>query len=201
MNKKQSGFTLIEIAIVLVIIGLLLGGVLKGQEMITNGKIRRAVNDFDGISAAYYSYLDRYAAFPGDDPNADDRWGGDAVGGGGDGAIAGVWNTVGTAEADQFWLQLRLSGLVAGETAIADGGFLRPLSSVGGVFGIEDGNLSLTGTVACMGPMDGKLAEIVDVQLDDGNAETGSMRGSDTAVSATNVAYVIGTNGFICIQL
>ena len=79
MKNKQSGFTLIEIAIVLVIIGLLLGGVLKGQEMITNGKIKRSVNDFNGISAAYYSYLDRYAAFPGDDPNANARWGGDAA--------------------------------------------------------------------------------------------------------------------------
>ena len=74
MKNKQSGFTLIEIAIVLVIIGLLLGGVLKGQEMINNGKIKRAINDVNGISAAYYSYLDRYAAFPGDDANAATRW-------------------------------------------------------------------------------------------------------------------------------
>ncbi len=40
MNKRQSGFTLVEIAIVLVIIGLLLGGVLKGQEMIANSRLQ-----------------------------------------------------------------------------------------------------------------------------------------------------------------
>ena len=49
---KQKGFTLVEIAIVLVIIGLLLGGILKGQEMITQAKIKNIVNDFNGITAA-----------------------------------------------------------------------------------------------------------------------------------------------------
>jgi len=203
MNKKQSGFTLIEIAIVLVIIGLLLGGVLKGQEMITNGKIRRAVNDFNGISAAYYSYLDRYAAFPGDDPNAVARWGGDAADGDGNGLVdTGTWDSVGALETDQFWLHLRLSGLVTGPVLIADGAFLRPLSSVGGVMGVQDGNFNLAGAVACMGPMDGKLAAIIDTQMDDGDAEAGSMRGHTAATSANqDTAYAIGTNGYICIQL
>ena len=40
MRNKQSGFTLVEIAIVLVIIGLLLGGVLKGQELINSAKVK-----------------------------------------------------------------------------------------------------------------------------------------------------------------
>ena len=53
MKKAQSGFTLVEIAIVLVIIGLLLGGVLKGQEMIENARIKSIVNDMNGVSAAY----------------------------------------------------------------------------------------------------------------------------------------------------
>ena len=53
MKTVQKGFTLVEIAIVLVIIGLLLGGILKGQEMITQAKIKNAVADFSGISAAY----------------------------------------------------------------------------------------------------------------------------------------------------
>ena len=75
MPARNSGFTLIEIAIVLVIIGLILGGVLKGQEMITNAKIKRVVNDFDGVAAAVFSYQDRYAALPGDDNRANARWG------------------------------------------------------------------------------------------------------------------------------
>ena len=67
MKKSQSGFTLVEIAIVLVIIGLLLGGVLKGQEMIENARIKSIVNDMNGVSAAYNSYMDRFHAIPGDE--------------------------------------------------------------------------------------------------------------------------------------
>ena len=66
MRKSQSGFTLIEIAIVLVIIGLLLGGVLKGQELITSARVRNMISTQDGIKAAYFGFLDRFRALPGD---------------------------------------------------------------------------------------------------------------------------------------
>ncbi len=66
MKTQQSGFTLIEIAIVLVIIGLLLGGVLKGQELITSARVRNMISQQDGIKAAYFGFLDRYRALPGD---------------------------------------------------------------------------------------------------------------------------------------
>ena len=86
IGKQQAGFTLVEIAIVLVIIGLLLGGILKGQEMITQAKIKNIVNDLNGMSAAIYSYQDRYRALPGDELDATTkaRWGA-TVGFGGDG--------------------------------------------------------------------------------------------------------------------
>ena len=64
--KTQQGFTLIEIAIVLVIIGLLLGGVLKGQELITSARVRNLIAHQDGVKAAYFGFLDRYRALPGD---------------------------------------------------------------------------------------------------------------------------------------
>ena len=68
MNKvlRQKGFTLIEIAIVLVIIGLLLGGVLKGQELINTARVRALNNSVDGVTAAWFSFQDRYRGFPGD---------------------------------------------------------------------------------------------------------------------------------------
>src|SRR5436853_1276778 len=66
MNKRETGFTLIEIAIVLVIIGLLLGGVLKGQELITGARVRNFIQQQDGVKAAYFGFLDRYRALPGD---------------------------------------------------------------------------------------------------------------------------------------
>src|SRR5215467_10547743 len=95
--RKQTGFTLVEIAIVLVIIGLLLGGILKGQEMITQAKIKNSIADFSGISAAYYGYQDRYRAIPGDDSTAASRWTTPTVAAAGDGngIVAGTYNNGG----------------------------------------------------------------------------------------------------------
>src|SRR5260370_17027828 len=102
--RKSQGFTLVEIAIVLVIIGLLLGGILKGQEMITQAKIKNVIADFSGISAAYHGYVDRYKKIPGDDPCAagtvtlgncgttTGRWTA-ATAAAGTGIVAGPYNT------------------------------------------------------------------------------------------------------------
>ncbi|MBE0493720.1 MAG: prepilin-type N-terminal cleavage/methylation domain-containing protein [Thiomicrospira sp.] len=59
-KNKQKGFTLIEIAIVLVIIGLLLGGVLKGQELIKSAKVKAAAGDVNAYGVALIGYQDRY---------------------------------------------------------------------------------------------------------------------------------------------
>ncbi|MCI0400334.1 MAG: prepilin-type N-terminal cleavage/methylation domain-containing protein [Gammaproteobacteria bacterium] len=63
---RQSGFTLVELAIVLVIIGLLLGGILKGQELINSARVRNVADMNSGIQAAYYGFIDRYRQVPGD---------------------------------------------------------------------------------------------------------------------------------------
>src|SRR5215831_2325675 len=122
MNKSQKGFTLVEIAIVLVIIGLLLGGILKGQEMITQAKIKNVIADMTGVSAAMYGYQDRYRALPGDDKNAgtagggSGRWGAQTASGNGDGTIQGVYTAAAnvgspavTQETGFFWHHLRLA--------------------------------------------------------------------------------------------
>ncbi|HZM47130.1 MAG TPA: prepilin-type cleavage/methylation domain-containing protein [Burkholderiales bacterium] len=64
--RKQRGFTLNEIAIMLVIIGLLLGGVLKGQELLTGARVRNLISQQEGVKAAYYGFIDRFRALPGD---------------------------------------------------------------------------------------------------------------------------------------
>jgi prepilin-type N-terminal cleavage/methylation domain-containing protein len=64
--NKQSGFTLVEIAIVLVVIGLLLGGILKGQQLINSARVRNLADQNSGIQAAYYGFIDRFRNLPGD---------------------------------------------------------------------------------------------------------------------------------------
>ncbi|MBF0560460.1 MAG: type II secretion system protein [Alphaproteobacteria bacterium] len=68
--KNQRGFTLVELAIVLVIIGLLLGAVLKGQQMVENTRVIATAADFNNIRAATNNFRDRYQAWPGDFNNA-----------------------------------------------------------------------------------------------------------------------------------
>ena len=64
--NKQSGFTLVEIAIVLVVIGLLLGGILKGQQLINSARVRNLADQNSGVQAAYYGFIDRFRNLPGD---------------------------------------------------------------------------------------------------------------------------------------
>ena len=66
MGKRAHGFRLIEIAIVLVIVGLLLSEVVKGQEMISSARVHNLIAQQDGIKAAFFGFEDRYRALPGD---------------------------------------------------------------------------------------------------------------------------------------
>lgn len=66
MSRDQRGFTLIEMSIVLVIIGLIVGGILKGQEVIESARQKNVMALYDQIRAAQNTFLDRYKALPGD---------------------------------------------------------------------------------------------------------------------------------------
>jgi prepilin-type N-terminal cleavage/methylation domain-containing protein len=65
-NWQKGGFTLVELALVLVIIGLLITGVLKGEALIQNAKVKKVVNQKDSLTAAFYTYYDRFNYYPGD---------------------------------------------------------------------------------------------------------------------------------------
>lgn len=184
IKKLQSGFTLIEIAIVMVIIGLLLGGVLKGQEMITNARLKNVVNDFQGVSAAIFSYQDRYNALPGDDANAAGRWSGTAaLGTEGDGIVAGTYDiNDGTTESSIFWEHLHSSGLISGT------GLAHPGPALGTDVGVENAPMGFAGLAVCIDGVEAQHAEIIDNQLDDGVGTTGDIRGSDTDTAVANIA-------------
>lgn len=86
MRRDQAGFTLVEVAIVMVIIGLLIGGVLKGQAMIQNAKVKRVVKQADEFRAVVMGFYDKYGVFPGDENKANVPPG-DTVSGDGDGMM------------------------------------------------------------------------------------------------------------------
>jgi len=195
-SRRQSGFTLIEIAIVLVIIGLLLGGILKGQELITQGRIRNVANDFQSMTAAINLYQDRYRALPGDDLGAATRWttaGSTTTSGNGDGTIG--TGTAGTPaynsatpgdESRLFWQHLRLAGLVGGATTTGAVGTANPPNAASGVTGVQNGGFGISGIIICSNNLPAKIAQAVDTQFDDGLAKTGSVRGAIGTTVGTN---------------
>lgn len=65
-KAQENGFTLVELAIALVVIGLLIGGVLKGQELVVNARINTVAQDMRKYTAAIISFNEAYGAFPGD---------------------------------------------------------------------------------------------------------------------------------------
>ena len=212
MKSQQSGFTLVEIAIVLVIIGLLLGGILKGQEMITQARIKNVINDFNGITAAYFSYQDRYRAIPGDDAGAPTRWTLGAPGTSataGDGVLQGLWNDATASpepETRLFWWNLRSAGFIAGPTAPAAQASAQPTNAFGSMIGSATGagapTLSLSGLIICSSGIPDKVAIAVDTQMDDQSALTGSLRaiigGSTTPLGVLGANYVeTGSNQYL----
>lgn len=201
MRSQQSGFTLVEIAIVLVIIGLLLGGILKGQELINSAKVKNLANDFRTIPTYIYGFQDKFKALPGDDANVVAHVAGTtkATTGGtvGNGVIEGHWNSItATDESFLFWQHVRMANLAPGPTDPADATY-RPTNALGGTIGIAS-NSSATAQIAgmtgtyqiCSKGVLGKFAIQLDVQMDDGQPCTGSMRAIPDvgATTGNNVA-------------
>ena len=200
MLRSKKGFTLVELAIVLVIIGIILGAVLKGQEMINSAKIKRAISGQKEIAAAIYTYYDRYGKYPGDDNTASTRggvWVG-AVDGNGDGQVGGtavtmftcVTGTGGGVEACALWDHLRRANLITGAAVDST----NPANAYGGKIGVAYFLLGTApNTVNWIGlsniPAD--VGQIIDTQNDDGNYLTGSVRGSVayTGTAAINLDF------------
>jgi prepilin-type N-terminal cleavage/methylation domain-containing protein len=225
MKQNQSGFTLIEIAIVLVIIGLLLGGVLKGQELINSAKVKNLATDFRNIPVYIYGYQDKFRSLPGDDATIGTAnthlTGGTTCAAGakcviGNGLIDGLWSDHDVnSEAYLFWQHVRLAGLTSGPTIVpaapAPGDGYKPVNAAGGEIGIQSGTtvaanvpvfadaahlLPIRGTyIICSPNILGKFAKQLDIQLDDGNTAGGSMMAFVGTAAGATAVATTGAGG------
>ena len=175
MNSlRQGGFTLVEIAIVLVIIGLLLGGVLKGQEMIENARIKSVVGDMNGVSAAYNSYFDRFRAIPGDEVagTLNTRGWPGTTGAAGATAANGQLNITPAqtftngGEQPTLWRSLRAAGMTSGDAAAPLTAAGLPRAGNGGLLGVTVGAYGMSGPAICVSGLSTKQALGIDVAVD-----------------------------------
>ncbi len=194
MRQQQKGFTLVEIAIVLVIIGLLLGGILKGQELINSARVRNLADSSSGIQAAYFGFIDRYRRVPGDwdATNAGNAIAGAITSGGNNNGrldTSGSW-----VEANALWEQISKAGFINGSYG---GGTLEPttenvvaplnpfnsaiiVARTNNYMDVTAGQPTRLHLIVGRGtPVD--IARELDTKLDDSNPETGNLRSAATA--------------------
>jgi len=189
IGRKQQGFTLIEIAIVLLIIGLLLGGIMKGQSMINSARVRAIANDLVGIEAAWVSFQDRYRSLPGDYAKASTHIVEGAVDGDSNARVDSA------AESGAVWQHLAGAGFISGNydgapvASLTDGSCAEttcPGNPYSGFYKISNTSNALDQDnplheLATGGNIPVAVMYELDLKIDDGVPGTGRLRSFEAA--------------------
>lgn len=178
--RNNKGFTLVELAIVLVIIGVILGGVMKGQELIASSRAKRIMRDFQSIQTAFFAYQDKIGSLPGSTTSSPANITADTT--------------------SNFWADIRTENLYTGTGGTA------PTNVFGGAISAENANsLGLSANAICYTNVPADQAESIDVTFDDNDSDGGDIRVSANTVTSpgTTAATAFATSGrvVLCIRL
>ena len=197
-KKSQAGFSLIEIAVVLIIMGLLMGGVLKGRDLVESARLKRVISQLNEYRMATSLFLDKYEALPGDFNHASLLISPTLRDGNGNGIIEGAGLATGS-ETLAFWSHLAEAGFIGkpgpnGEENTGEYGKGAPEASIGGGFTVETNPYGLSGIYFLLGKKNGdhgdgalltpSQAMSIDKKLDNGHPTSGQVR----AIDGTDVA-------------
>lgn len=192
-RKNQEGFSLIELAVVLMIMGLLIGGILKGKDLIESARLKRVISQLNEYRMATSAFLDKYDALPGDFNKASTLIKSDLYNGNGNGIIEGA-GLAGGSEALAFWSHLAGAGLIGNpgqeqEQNMGEFGKGAPESSIGGGFTVENNPHGLSGLWFILGKKQGDHGDgglltptqalSIDKKLDNGYPTSGKVRAID----------------------
>ncbi len=217
----EKGFTLIEMSIVLVIIGLIIGGVLKGQELISSTRLKGVITQWDAYKSSMNGFLDKFSALPGDYGLATTRIRASGVENGDSGGIIGTsanetnvfTNDANAGENLNAWAHMAAAGLIGGVTVSA--GATAQLAASGGVpagkvsgstFAILSGSAGAGGQTsvwarlqqgsgAAAVVLSGKDAGEIDRKFDDESPNAGSV-----IVNVGNTTCAINANAYNALQ-
>lgn len=186
--SAHSGFTIVEMAIVVVVIALLIGGVMAGKSLISGGKVRAIAGELDENRGAIVMFSEKYFDWPGDMSDATDMWpSGNTDDGDGNDKIE--WSK---GEGTLAWHHLMMADMIGQRSFKGDKstaavvGESVPSSKIagGGWFinyddtmhnhlglGAQDGN-GMNSAIL----LPGKRAYDIDMKLDDGNPTTGKIQ-------------------------
>jgi type II secretory pathway pseudopilin PulG len=209
LKSKQRRFTLVELSIVLVIIGLIISAVLTGQQVILNARVTNAINAIQAFQAQLQTYQQNYGALPGDDPSAVTRFPNIAgiANGNRDGSVEGTFDSISaTDESRLVWADLRAANLVKNQVPIT----AQLPNPFNGIYGFQNGAFGgvFTTTVLCLNNVPASAAQAIDARLDDGNSNSGAieaMVSTGTVGEATNgtvaANYGVGQIYTMCIRM